>query len=376
MPPEFDALVPNYLRAKNRWLDAPNLSSHYQTLSHCYSGNGHGLVEMAKSFLECVCLTVLGEFGETMPNADPPTTQLLVKALQLLGCENSRGASKFDKVLSGYNKLADALSDMRNQEGSVAHGKDGFLDTLADHHSRAFLLIGDTILSVLLSAHDGTEPDLRHTREPYERFAHLHRRIDKAASMEVEVEEVNDEQVLVVRLSAGTKDDEKEFRIEPSRLLYALDRTAYIDVLKAAEVHDVGAESEVPVEVGPSKETTTPEVPPEVVHSSEYGGRFAQFKDKLQESLLLSGLDVTAHKLDDGTLLDSILSTADANAGKDWTERESQRARMKVALRRLLTGSGIGTPLAQTAAEHIVSWLDVQVARRGLYGGTKDEQGN
>ncbi len=139
---DLDTLAPNFRLAKERWSDAPTLSGHYQALADSFSSNSFGLIETVRSFIESVCLTILVDFGKTMPNSTPTTTEMFVETLKCLGLENSRGASKLDKVLSAYNRLADGLSDMRNENGQIAHGKDGFLDSLTKNHTRAFLLTG------------------------------------------------------------------------------------------------------------------------------------------------------------------------------------------------------------------------------------------
>src|SRR5688572_25332808 len=160
---EFDILAPNFRQAKERWTEAPMLSSHYQALVDSYNGNSFTLIESIRSFIESVCLTTLGEFGKSMQKTDPTATEILVETLICLGFQNSRGTNKLDKVLSAYNRLTDALSDMRNENGPIAHGKDGFLDNITNNHMRAFLLIGDTLIGLLLSALEGKEPDLKFT---------------------------------------------------------------------------------------------------------------------------------------------------------------------------------------------------------------------
>src|SRR2546427_12613171 len=137
------------------------------------------MVEHIKSLSWCGCVPILGEFDEPMQSSTPSTTELLVTALRPLGLQNTKGASKLDGVLSGFNRLTDALTEMRNEHGAVAHGKDAFLDALTADHARAFLHVGDVILSVLLNALEGKEPDLTVTREPYEHFPHLNDRIDR-----------------------------------------------------------------------------------------------------------------------------------------------------------------------------------------------------
>jgi hypothetical protein len=63
-------------------------------------GERFGLVDHVKSFLESVCVTIMGELREPMPSSTPSTTELLVAALGPLGLRNTKGASKLDKVLS------------------------------------------------------------------------------------------------------------------------------------------------------------------------------------------------------------------------------------------------------------------------------------
>lgn len=91
MTAELDELAPSYRAATERWPQAPTLASHYQAVSESFSGSGHGLIETVKSFVECVCLTILGEYGEPMPSGTPSTSELLVASLRLLGLSNTRG---------------------------------------------------------------------------------------------------------------------------------------------------------------------------------------------------------------------------------------------------------------------------------------------
>src|SRR5260370_1568938 len=162
----FDDLVPQFSRAKDRWPDAPTLGKHYKAMVESYAGSGHGLIGTAKSFLECVCLTILGEFGKAMPSSDPSTTELLVEALRVLGLQNTRGASKVDKLLSAHNKMADTLNEMRNENDPVAHGKDGFLDVIRINERRAFLVTAAKILRLLLSGVRRKRTDLHYHRQP------------------------------------------------------------------------------------------------------------------------------------------------------------------------------------------------------------------
>ena len=234
----LDTLAPNYRRAQQRWPGAPTLADGYDALAICFYDSAHGLVEHVKSFIESVCLTILSEFDQPKPS-NTNSTALLVAALDTLGLRNTRGATKLDAVLSGFYKLSDALSEMRNETGPVAHGKDGFLDSLTIDHTRTFLHVGDAILGVLLNALEGKEPDLSETNESYETFQHYNDRIDRHASMRARIDEESDRPIVVFTITTGSYEEAFELRVEPSRLLYETDRQAYIEVLNTTNVVSV-----------------------------------------------------------------------------------------------------------------------------------------
>jgi len=358
-----DAL-PNYRRASNRWPQAPALTQYHAAINHCIAGNGHGVVEHVKSFIECVCITIMCEFSEPLPSAVPTSTQLLVAALKTLGLENSRGASKLDKVLNAYNKMSDALSEMRNENGPVAHGKDGFLDVIEEDHARSFLHTGDAIVGVLLNALEGKQPNLLVTREPYERFAHLCDRIDRSVAVNARVDFEDDLPVLIVSLSIGNKPETIDLRIEPSRLLYGIDRTAFVGVLsEAPETLKEEDENEDEEETPPVAPTTTK--PDSGIHTEsaagvvvgEYSGVFAILRDGLRAFLISEGINAAP----DDELLNSLLATAESNSGIDWQTRENLQARMKVGFRRVLGREGIDPEKIMNASERLLTWLRVSV---------------
>lgn len=358
----FDAFVPQFRRAKERWAEAPTLAAHHDKVVESYEGNGYGIIASVKSFIECVCITILGEFGKSVPS-DAGTTLLLGEALKTLGLDSGRGSSKLGKLLSAHNKMADALNEMRNEHDPLAHGKDGFLDALTTNECRAFLVTADTILALLLTAYEGTEPDLRFTREPYERFDRFHDRVDHATSIEADVDTDGDVETLIVRLSTATLPDGFEIRLEPSKLLYAVDREMYVQLLASAlGISQPAPETSVPVppEGMPLRAATPVAMTAEVVPT--YDGALSSLKTPLQDFLrTLGGLEAAAATT--GTnLSDSILATAEGGIGLDWTSREPLQAAMKVALRRTLIKFGIEPARAEQTAERLVAWLKTNAA--------------
>jgi abortive infection Abi-like protein len=372
---DLDALAPNYRRAQQRWPGAPTLAKCHEALRACFDSNAHGMVEHVKSFIESVCLTIMGELREPMPSSTPSTTDLLIAALSPLGLRNTRGASKLDKVLSGFNKLADALTEMRNANGPVAHGRDAFLDALTVDHARAFLHTGDAILGVLLSALEGKQPDLTVTREPYESFPHLNERIDRAVSMEARIDEEGERPMVVFSVATGLRGEAIELRVEPSRLLYGIDRSAYIEVLRTADLVVVeGEESEEEEEeqladlesvefsgIGraAATEALTDLVP-------RYEGFLEPLRTGLGDFLNAEGVDPAVIGEASTRLIDSLLATADQNMGLDWKRREPLQARLKVSCKRVLVRFGATPANAENVAERLVAWLRVQAPENGV----------
>ncbi|MFZ9753549.1 MAG: abortive infection family protein [Cyanobium sp.] len=346
------------------------LTSCYSALRTSFETDAHGLVEHVKSFIESVCLTIMGELREPIPTSSPSTTDLLVAALNPLGLRNTRGASKLDKVLSGFNKLADALSEMRNINGPIAHGKDAFLDTLTADHARAFLHTGDAILGVLLHRLDGRQPDLTVTREPYESFPHLNEKIDRSVRVDVRVDEDADRSIVVFSVATGPREEAFELRVEPSRLLYGIDRSAYIEVLKTADLALGETESdeaerhtypttEEDTSI-PAKLEATPVAAPVAEIVPAYGGHLETLRQSLAGFLMAHDID-PSHPSERGEqLTDSLLASAEHNMGIDWKQRESVQARLKVAFKRVLVQFQVPLVKADQVAEHLVAWLIVQ----------------
>lgn len=362
---DIDRVAPNYRRAMRKWPDAPTLTMSYEALDSCFSGNSHGLVENIKAFIESVCRTIIGELTVTKPPPTQSTTELLVKALELLGFTNVRGASTLSKVLSGFNRLSDALGEMRNESGPIAHGRDGFLDAVSIDHTRAFLHVGDAILGVLLSATEGKLPDLKVTREPYENFQHLNDRIDQTVSVKVAVEEGEEAAGTVLSVFIRGNGEPVELRIEPSRLLFGVDREAYLEMLQTAgpfvverdeypDESESAAAASKPGIVRKDKATAASSI---TTLLPEYSGVLDAVRDDLAAFLVTEGTQLPKPGVGAEQLVASLLGTAEKNMHLDWQVRETVQAGMRVAFNRVLVQFGFDRQYAKGLAARIVGWL-------------------
>lgn len=173
-------------------------------------------------------------------------------------------------------------------------------------------------------------------------------------------------ETLVVKLRTATLPEGVEIRLEPSKLLYAVDREMYVELLASAlgvpqPAAEVGAPAPPPLEGGVPLQVVTPVATTADVVPT-YDGALSSLKTPLQEFLqTLGGLE-TAAATTGTNLRDSILATAERSMGLDWVSREPLQAAMKVALRRTLIKFGIESGRAEQTAERLVAWLKTNAA--------------
>jgi hypothetical protein len=225
---------PGIREACSHWRDAPMLQQTFEELERALAEDNDACIDSAKAIVEVVCQIILQELDSPSNPVRPvealPTfgawVSAAVRALKLGDIRHTG----FQKLVSQHKKLTDALGELRNEAGTASHGREGFLQRLSVHHHRSAVLSADAIVTFLHQAYLEAELDLVRTREPYERFDHLHRMIDVQVSLQADVDEEGSLTVDVT-LPSG---DVLQLRVEASRLLYQLDRDAYVEALNAA----------------------------------------------------------------------------------------------------------------------------------------------
>jgi hypothetical protein len=191
-------------------------------------------IDCAKAVVEVTCRVIVESFhtiqAPLKPLQETPSlSDWLSAAVRALKLGDVRD-DKFRKLVSSHHKLADALNDLRNKAGPASHGKDPYLERLAVHHRRSAVLAADAIVTFLHNAYLDAQLSPASSREPWERFQMDNTLIDAYVGLEVEADE-NHIPTLKFSLPSG---DELQLTIEVSRLLYQLDRDAYVEAMNAA----------------------------------------------------------------------------------------------------------------------------------------------
>jgi hypothetical protein len=190
-------------------------------------------IDCSKAMVESVCRLIVSSFHTAEapllpPKENPSLSDWLSAATRALKLGDVRD-DKFRKLVSSHHSLAEALNNLRNQAGPASHGKDPYLQRLAEHHRRSAVLASDAVIAFLHQAYLDSKLNPEVSREPWERFEAHNELIDAHVGIRVDEDEPHQ---LIFLLPNG---DELPIQAEVSRLLYLLDRGAYVEALNAAK---------------------------------------------------------------------------------------------------------------------------------------------
>jgi len=226
---------PGIREACSHWRDAPMLQQNLQALEQNLDQDNDACIDCAKTIVEVVCRVIVESFDSPLTplkpvQETPSLSDWLTAAVRALKLGDIRD-EKFKKLVSSHHKLATALNDLRNHAGPASHGKDPYLERLAIHHRRSAVLAADAIVAFLHTAYLDSQLDPASSREPWERFADNNALIDAQVGLSAETDD-DGSTTLHFLLPGG---DVLPVTIEVSRLLYQLDREAYVEALNAAQ---------------------------------------------------------------------------------------------------------------------------------------------
>lgn len=219
------------------WNHAPMLQQTFDTLKQTFADGHDACIDASKGLVECACRVIIEnlddpsnpikEWKDSPIKAETPGFKDWVSAaLRLLNLTESRD-DPFSKLLSQHFKLVDELGRFRNMAGPISHGKEGFSHKLSAHHRRAAVLAADALVTFLHEAYLEREPDPVTTLEPYERLPKSNALIDFYVDAEAASNEDGWLDVTLLLPGGETLD----LTVEPSRLLFGVDREAYKYVL-------------------------------------------------------------------------------------------------------------------------------------------------
>lgn len=214
------------------WQHAPTLQQTFLTMEQEHASGNDASIDAAKALVECVCRVLIRALEDpSSPQSvsqNPDLSELVGLATKMLGLGEVRHRA-FADLIKQHNKLTETLRVLRNEAGTVSHGKDGFIAKLSVHHRRSALLAADAIVTFLHEAYLERELDPVRTIEPYERFAASNALIDEFTGLRTE----SDEDGFPIAVAILPNGDQVRIPLEASKLLFGTDRQAYKDAVTA-----------------------------------------------------------------------------------------------------------------------------------------------
>ena len=225
---------PGIREACSHWRDAPMLQHTFVALETSLQNDSDVVIDASKGLVECVCQIIVDELDNPRSplkpqKSDVPVTEWVSVAIRVLRLGDVRHR-KFADFIKHHSGLAESLRILRNDAGPISHGKDGFIQALTNHHRRAAVLAADSIVAFLHHAYLDAQLNPTISREPWDRFEKENALIDAHVGLAVETD--GDGFTTLQFLLPGG--DVVPLTIEVSRLLYQLDREAYVEALNAA----------------------------------------------------------------------------------------------------------------------------------------------
>lgn len=223
------------------WSQASMLQETFRALEREFVEENDACIDAAKGFVECACRLLIQELNDPLnpierwpdspiKSAHPSFKDWVSAAFRLLAIVERRD-DPFSKIISQHYTLTEALGKFRDAAGNVSHGKEGLSRKLSAHHRRSAVLAADALVTFLHEAYLEREPDPVKTFEPYERFSASNALIDAYSAVRADVSEGANLAAVVV-LPGG---EEVVLSVEPSRLLFGVDREAYKYVMPAVK---------------------------------------------------------------------------------------------------------------------------------------------
>lgn len=140
-------------------VNLPRVDELVRQATQNYSSGSYDIVfDCSKSLIECCCKTILNDLKIKYENADDfqKVLKLTVQQLSLLPETHKDQKELRDsvtKAIAGFNTIAQAIGELRNSQGIMAHGGDGSYIGLGQSYALLMINLSDAISTFLLGRH-------------------------------------------------------------------------------------------------------------------------------------------------------------------------------------------------------------------------------
>lgn len=128
------------------------------------------MVVFCRSIIETTCKTILSDRSVEI-GANPNFSTLLTRTRQVLGLEKPRSEDSDAKtrknlgmVTSGIGQIVEGLGNLRNSDGSFAHGADAYAPLFDTEYAEILARAADAVVGFLFKSHLAQSSEDPHSR--------------------------------------------------------------------------------------------------------------------------------------------------------------------------------------------------------------------
>lgn len=185
---------------------ASNIYFKINEIENAAINNPSYCFDLSKALIESTCKTILSDRGCEV-NKNIKIEKLVKDTLKVLK-EEAQFKKNVNKTINGLNTVVKGLSELRNDEGIVSHGKDGYAKSPDPIQAQLAARAADAIVSFLIKIHKKYPADNPNKREHYDDYP--------------EFNEYIDELIETVRIF--------DYKYQPSEVLFHVDQKAYFEL--------------------------------------------------------------------------------------------------------------------------------------------------
>lgn len=147
------------VRSLSELMAMPQIEPLVEDIERASIKNAGATIDCAKALLECVCKTILRERGIELEKDNPELPALFNLALSHMQLapntkdRESKAIKGITDVLGGLNRITNGISVLRNNEGTISHGKDGDFSPLDNIQAQLVARSIDAAVHFIYSAH-------------------------------------------------------------------------------------------------------------------------------------------------------------------------------------------------------------------------------
>lgn len=160
------------------------IEQQVKTIEASYPEDPGTMLVFCRSIIETTCKTILSDRSIEI-GTDPKFSDLLTRTRQVLGLEKPRQGDvdevtrkNLGMITGGIGQMVEGLGNLRNSDGSFAHGADAYAPLLENEYAEILARAADAVVGFLFKSHIAIAKGQPHARIRFGEFREFDDKVD------------------------------------------------------------------------------------------------------------------------------------------------------------------------------------------------------